>query len=194
LAHVYLSEPDFDFQLGNLLADFVRGEDRARMNARFLLGTRQHVRIDAFTDRHPVVRRSRARIAPDSRRFAGILVDIFYDHFLARQWEQFDPDPFAQFTGAFYPQLLACNHDLPEDARAVMEHIVSSDRFGAYQHVEGIASTLSLFSRRLSEHWGRPVDLTVTVATLEADYDGFAADFTEFFPQMQAHLAAPSNV
>ena len=82
LVHVFLSKPDIEFRLGNLLADLVKGRDRAAMPSLFLEGVRQHQRIDAFTDTHPVVRRSRARIGGDYGHARGILVDVFYDHFL----------------------------------------------------------------------------------------------------------------
>jgi acyl carrier protein phosphodiesterase len=77
LAHVFLSEPDVEFRLGNLLADIVRGEELRRMSPDFQRGVLRHMQIDAFTDAHPLVKRSRSRISPESRRFSGVLVDVF---------------------------------------------------------------------------------------------------------------------
>jgi acyl carrier protein phosphodiesterase len=190
LAHVFLSEPDFEFRLGNLLADFVRGPHRERMSAGFQRGARRHVVIDAFTDKHPVPRRSRARIRPECRRFSGILVDIFYDHFLARQWERHATEPFASFRAKFYLELSRHTLVLPPDAQTVIDHIVETDRFGAYAQVEGIAATLHRFSRRLSVHWGRTVDLTDAMADLDEHYQAFAGDFEEFFPEIRQHVLA----
>ena len=79
LAHVFLSEQNLEFRLGNLLADIVRGEQRSGMSADFLRGVQCHQAIDSFTDSHPLVRRSRARIGAEQRRFSGVLVDVFYD-------------------------------------------------------------------------------------------------------------------
>src|SRR5262249_24110257 len=76
------------FRLGNLLADLVKGRDRASMSPAFLEGVRQHHAIDVFTDAHQTVHRSRARIGGDFPHATGILVDVFYDHFLALDWEQ----------------------------------------------------------------------------------------------------------
>lgn len=188
LAHVYLSEPDFEFRMGNLLADFVRGPERSRMSPTFIRGTERHVVIDAFTDRHPIVRRSRARIQPQCRRFSGILVDIFYDHFLARRWPLYCREPFEQFTRSFYADMVACPMELPDDARTVVDHIVATDRFGAYREVSGIHGTLERFSRRLSEHWNKKVDLTMAVADLETGHDQFDSDFQEFFAELQERV------
>ena len=89
LAHVFLSEPNVEFRLGNLLADLVRGDARAAVSAEFARGAEQHKRIDAYTDAHPIVRRSRARIRTEYRRFSGVLVDVFYDYFLANDWSRY---------------------------------------------------------------------------------------------------------
>src|SRR5215831_13515757 len=97
LAHAFLSKPDIEFCLGNLLAYLIRGRDRMAMTAAFLQGVRQHQAIDAFTDSHPVVQRSRARIS-GYRHATGILVDVFYDHFLARDWNRHSTEPLEAFT------------------------------------------------------------------------------------------------
>jgi acyl carrier protein phosphodiesterase len=77
LAHALLSKPDIEFRPGNLLADLVKGRDRAAMSVAFLDGVRHHQAIDALTDAHPTVHRSRARIGGDYRHATGILVDVF---------------------------------------------------------------------------------------------------------------------
>jgi acyl carrier protein phosphodiesterase len=100
LAHAFLSEPDLECRLGNLLADMVKGKDRATMSPLFLRGVACHQSIDSFTDFHPVVERSKLRITPRFGRVAGILVDIFYDHFLSLSWEDYAPVPLNEFTAA----------------------------------------------------------------------------------------------
>jgi len=102
LANLYLSEPETEFRLGNLLADQVRGADRKRMSIDFQRGMTCHQAIDAFAESHPVVKRSRQRIGPEQRRFSGILVDVFYDHFLARNWTEHSTIPLSQFTHNAY--------------------------------------------------------------------------------------------
>src|SRR6187549_190225 len=86
LAHLLLSPPEPLLRLGNLSGDFVRGIDVTLLRPELQLGITQHRRIDAFVDAHPLVRRSRERLDAPFRRFAGVLVDVYYDHFLARDW------------------------------------------------------------------------------------------------------------
>jgi len=102
LAHLYLSEPDPAFRLGNLLPDLIPARSLTSLPAEFQKGVGQHRRIDAFTDSHPVVRRSIQRIEPSSRRFGGILCDIFYDHFLARDWASYSSQLLPEFARTIY--------------------------------------------------------------------------------------------
>src|SRR6185436_3543995 len=106
LAHVFLSESNVEFRLGNLLADIVKGEELRRVvSPAFLRGVQKHKQIDAFTDSHPLVKRSRARISPQFRRFSGVLVDVFYDHLLATNWQIYSPIVLDAFTAKFYADI-----------------------------------------------------------------------------------------
>src|SRR5215208_1187298 len=89
LAHLLLSEPTPHFRIGNLLPDLLNHRELQAVHSRFKSGIDCHRLIDRFTDSHPVVRRSRERFGPTYRRFSGILVDIFYDHFLAQTWSSY---------------------------------------------------------------------------------------------------------
>lgn len=193
LAHVFLSEPDVECQLGNLLADLVKGRDRKGMSAGFLRGTRCHQIIDAFTDYHPVVERSRHRISPTHRRFAGILIDVFYDHFLARDWRRYSPEPLDRFTARLYAAFQAAPIVLPPLAQLAVTRMIADDRLGSYRHVEGIADTLRRISIRLTLRLGRPFALEDAVDELTANDAALAADFAEFFPALQARVAQWQN-
>jgi acyl carrier protein phosphodiesterase len=190
LAHVYLSEPNVEFRLGNLLADIVKGEQRAAMTAAFLRGVRCHHAIDSFTDAHPVVRRSRARIGAAQRRFSGVLVDVFYDFCLATGWERYCPVTLHAFTSAFYSDIRASTIALPEQAQAVTDRIVKHDLLGSYRRVEGVERSLRRISAYLSSRWHREFALEKGVADLLAQQDDFAADFADFFPALRTHVAA----
>src|SRR3954465_13490702 len=102
LPHAFLSESSVEFQLGNLLADVVRGPRRETMSTEFVRGAVCHKAIDAFTDAHPVVKRSRARIGSEHPRFSGVLVDVFYDYYLARGWSLYSAVALDVYTAAFY--------------------------------------------------------------------------------------------
>ena len=189
LAHVFLSEPNVEFQLGNLLADVVRGPQRAVMSAEFLRGAVCHKAIDAFTDAHPVTKRSRSRIGSEHRRFSGVLVDVFYDYFLAREWARYSPLALDAYTADFYSRVRAHSIELPPDARAMLDRIVRYDLLGSYARVEGVERALSRLSAYLGTRWRKQFTLESSVRDLLAHEAAFAADFNEFFPALQAHVA-----
>lgn len=190
LAHVFLSPPaEVDFQLGNLLADLVRGDERSGMGARFLRGTQCHKAIDRYTDAHPVVRRSRARIGSEYRRFSGVLVDIFYDYVLASRWSVYAEVPLDRFTADFYAAVQRRRMPLPEQAQLTLGHILRDDLLGSYRHIDGVEQALARLGGYLSRRWRREFALERGAAILREQERAFAADFTEFFPQLQAHVA-----
>ncbi len=189
LAHVFLSEPTVEFRLGNLLADLVRGDDRVGLPPDFQRGAARHKAIDAFTDSHPVVRRSRARIEARYRRFSGVLIDIFYDYCLAQQWATFAAEPLTTFTSRFYAEVAASPPlPLPEAARATLERIVRHDLLGQYARIEGVENSLRRVSTYLSRRWGRDFQLELSVRDLSLHEAAFAADFGLFFPELQRHV------
>ncbi|QJW94218.1 acyl carrier protein phosphodiesterase [Frigoriglobus tundricola] len=187
LAHALLSGADLEVRLGNVLADFVKGRDRLSMPPAFLEGVRQHQAIDAFTDSHPVVSRSKARVR-DYRHATGILVDVFYDHFLTLSWHRFSAEPLERFNARLYAEFGAHTIALPPEAKDVLEQIVRDDWFGSYGSIAGVEDTLTRVSQRLEARTGRDFRLGSAVSQLVAHLDELAADFAEFFPLLRAHV------
>jgi acyl carrier protein phosphodiesterase len=190
LAHVFLSEPDVEFQLGNLLADVVRGQQRDAMSTQFVRGAACHKAIDAFTDAHPVVKRSRSRIGSEHRRFSGVLMDVFYDYFLARNWQRYSPVALSEYTANFYAGAQAHIAGLPDDARTMLERIIRYDLLGSYVRVDGVERALQRISSYLTARWHRQFALDQGVRDLLAHEAALASDFDEFFPTLQAHVAS----
>lgn len=190
LAHVFLSEPDVEFQLGNLLADVVRGPQREAMSRAFVRGAACHKAIDAFTDAHPVVKRSRARVSSEHRRFSGVLVDVFYDYYLASSWQRYSPMTLNGYTSAFYAEVAAHPIELPPDAQVLLERIVRLDLLGSYAQVAGVERALLRISTYLTSRWKKQFALEQGVRDLIAHEAAFADDFHEFFPTLRAHVAA----
>jgi acyl carrier protein phosphodiesterase len=190
LAHVFLSEPDVEFRLGNLLADIVRGEELRHMSANFQRGVQKHKQIDAFTDAHPLVKRSKARVGAGYRRFSGVLVDVFYDHLLATNWDKYSPIVLDAFTAKFYADIEARHIELPSSARVTLDRIIRHDLLGSYRRIEGVERSLRRLSAYLSARWEREFTLEKGTADLIAHRAGFEADFAEFFPELQAAVAA----
>ena len=188
LAHAFLSKPDIEFRLGNLLADLVKGRDRAAMSAGFLEGVRHHQAIDSFTDTHPVVHRSRARIGGGYRHATGILVDVFYDHFLAIDWDRYSAEPLDAFTARLYADIRVGMVQFPAEARAALERMIADDRLGSYRRLDGIEASLRRVSLRLAARIGQDLGLERGVSELVANFEGLRGDFAEFFPQLHAAL------
>ena len=184
LAHLFLSEPNSAFRIGNLLPDMVGQSALSGLSSEFLRGVHQHRRIDAFTDSHPIVRRSVARVGPKFRRFGGIFVDIFYDHFLSREWPSFSATPLPVFTHEVYACFANHRHEIPAEAYAHLEQMKAENWLSTYGDLHGVAMILGRIGLRLR----RPMPLAEGAAILEADYDGFAADFRAFFPELMSHV------
>jgi acyl carrier protein phosphodiesterase len=187
LAHALLSGSDTEVRLGNLLADFVKGRDRAAMPPAFLEGVRQHQRIDAFTDSHPLVHRSRARIQ-GYPHVTGILVDVFYDHFLTLRWDRYSTEHLERFIVRLFAEFQTHKLSLPGEGQHILDHIIEDDWLGSYGTIEGIEETLSRISRRLEARVGKDFALGEAVSELIAHFDDLECDFAEFFPQLQAHV------
>jgi acyl carrier protein phosphodiesterase len=190
LAHVHLSPPDVEFQLGNLLADVLRREPRGVMGPSFEAGRCCHTAIDRFTDTHPIVHRSKMRIIPSHRRYAGILVDMFYDHFLAKNWEQFHESTLRDFTRQFQTEATGRRHQLPEDGADLIEYLVREDRLYSYRKLDGIEAALQRMSLRLTMRWKKSVRLQDAVPPVRLDGEEMEKDFLEFFPQLMAYVAS----
>ena len=189
LAHVFLSEANVEFQLGNLLADIVRRQQRDGLPEDFIRGALRHHAIDVFTDGHPIVKRSRARLSPQYRRFSGVLMDVFYDYLLATQWSAYSSITLDEFTTQFYSRATATNIALPDSAQFTLERIIEHDLLGQYRNVDGVRNSLRRLSMQLAARWQRDFNLDASVAELIEHEDALTEDFAEFFPQLQAHVS-----
>jgi acyl carrier protein phosphodiesterase len=189
LAHAFLSGPGPEVRLGNVLADYVKGRDRRAMSAGFLEGVRQHQVIDIFTDSHPIVFRSRARIS-GYPHVTGILVDVFYDHFLSLRWQHYSSESLGAFTARLYADLRSHPIPMPDEARAALNRVIDADLLGSYGSIEGIEDALRRVSRRLAARVGRDFELAKATSELLRNLDDLGRDFDEFFPALRAHVAS----
>ena len=187
LAHLYLGPRDPQRLLGSVLGDFVKGPiSSMQLPAGVREGIWLHRQIDAFTDAHPQVALSKARVSPLRRRYAGIMVDMFYDHLLATHWQRFESQPLPAFTGRAYANLLANEHLMPDRARLVISRMAAHDWLGSYANVGSLHQALDNMARRITRHNTLPG----AASELEADYQAFEADFLAFMPQVRAFALA----
>lgn len=184
LAHLRLAPDEPLLRLGNLLGDFARGVDVAALPEPLRRGIAQHRAIDRFTDAHPVFRRSRQRLPPALRRFGGVLVDVYYDHFLARHWSRFgDGRGLEDFTQAVYGELQQHDAWLPPQLQQAAPLMRRQDWLAGYRELANIDVTLQRMSRRLR----RDNPLGQGGEELRRHYDGLQDDFVAFFPDALAH-------
>lgn len=180
LAHLYLADDCDDSLIGNLLGDFVKGRPEGRYARSIAEGIRFHRRIDSFCDAHPVTGSSRNRIGPQRRRFAGIIVDVCYDHFLARHWQRFHTRDLPDFSGRIYSVLEGNRRLLPERLNRMLPFMISEDWLGSYVHLQGVAAALDRIAGRLT----RGERFMSAVTEIESNYETLEKDFLSFFPDL----------
>ncbi|MCB9893638.1 MAG: DUF479 domain-containing protein [Planctomycetes bacterium] len=174
--------------VGNLAGDFVRGVDVASMPRHLQDGVALHRAVDRFTDAHPLVMQSRARLPQRWRHYRGVLVDVFYDHFLARDFESHVGEPLDGFAGRVYTALRDQHETLPPRLQRAAPAMIEHDWLRAYAHVEGLEAVLRGMSRRAR----REVALDAATADLREHYAAFERDFAEFFPQLRRFASRAS--
>ena len=182
LAHLYLAGEDEELILGQMLGDFLEPGWRERVPPGVQRGVRQHQQVDLFTDRHPVFKRSRARLPPGLRRYAGIVIDIYYDHLLATHWPRFHAElTLEEFARSRYEVLQKKERDLTSKLRRVLPSIVRHDWLTSYRGNAGIERALRDVSRRLR----RENPVAAAGKALRRQHDGLDEDFLEFFPDLE---------
>ena len=180
LAHLYLSEPTEEAWLGSLLGDFVKGPLDGRYGADITRAIALHRKIDSFTDAHPVVLRSKSRISPARRRYAGIMMDMFYDHFLAKYWHEFHDEPLDAFTARIYSILGRRHAMLPEQLQRVAPKMARGDWLGSYAEIGTIDTALN----RMGQRFKRENQLLNSTDELVENYPQLEADFRAFLPEV----------
>jgi acyl carrier protein phosphodiesterase len=186
LAHLVLSQQSPTFRIGNLLPDLMTRAELERIPEGFRAGIECHRHIDTFTDSHPVVRGSMRRLGPPHRRFAPILIDIFYDHFLSAAWTHHCSQPLDEFLLEVYNSFDGYRAELPAATQHILQRMREENWLGSYGAVAGVRITLERVARRLR----RPVPLGDAVTELERNYDALEADFEDFFPELRSHVEA----
>lgn len=187
LAHLWLAGADEGMRLGAVAGDFVKGPLPAGLAPDVALGARLHRAIDSFADAHPVFQRSRARVSVGRRRFAGVMVDMFYDHVLAAHWDDFHRDEsLSAFADRQYALLRAQVLRLPARAHPVVMRMGEHDWLSSYAEASTIGFALDRIASRLS----RPAAFLGAGAELDAHYAAFVADGAVFLADAAAFARA----
>lgn len=185
LAHLYFSGNTQLSLLGNLMGDFVKGPSHSYTDHEIVTGIELHRRIDKFTDHHEVVKKSKNRISTERRRYAGIMVDVFYDHFLAKHWEHYSDHDFKRQIEFWYLKLGADSKvELPGRMQHALKKMTEEDWLSTYRTREGIADTIDRISRRIRFK----NNLAGGGSELVENYRDLEQDFHDFFPQLICYV------
>lgn len=182
LAHLYLSGDDPHTLVGNFIGDFVKGRNlSSQFEPRIVKGIELHRAIDEFTDKHPVVSQSKLRLRTKYRHYAPVIVDVFYDHFLARNWSDYNSSmDLSEYAQRAYLTLKQFDDILPERVKQMLPYMINGNWLLNYAQIEGIQRALTGMSRRT------PFDskMDESVNDLRQYYNEFKAEFELFFPEL----------
>jgi acyl carrier protein phosphodiesterase len=182
LAHQYLSGDNTDLMVGNFIADFVKGRMALQaFDKEIIKGIELHRAIDEFTDTHSIVTQSKNRLRPKYRHYSGVIVDVFYDHFLARNWETYHKTSLTDFAAHVYRTITGYDSILPEDVKRMLPYMIKGNWLVNYSKTEGIHRALSGMASR--SPYASKMD--EAVQDLVLSYDEFQKEFETFFPQLE---------
>ncbi len=180
LAHLYLSQNNKELMIGNFIADAIRGNKYKNFPEGIQKGIIIHRHIDTFTDQHPIVRESKRRLHERYGHYDGVIIDLFYDHYLAKNWDEYSAIPLAIYATSFY-QLLHANYELlPEKTQQMLPYLEKYDWLYNYQFMDGMAQVLEGMNRRtkLKSH------MHLAIQDLKEHDDTFENDFKLFFEDL----------
>lgn len=169
---------------GNFMADAVKGRDLGGYADGLQQGIRLHRRIDTFTDSHPLTLIGRERLRAHCGKYAGVALDLFYDHCIASEWPRYSDEPLHTFTARMYALLLDHAHLMPERTARMLPYLVKGDWLGSYATIDGIGRALKGLSQRVRE--GGP--LAGAEGVLAAHRDAYLAECYSFLSDLRNHL------
>ena len=184
LAHLYLAEGSSESLVGSILGDFVKGAIEDKYSQGVRRGIELHRKIDTYTDSHETTLASRNLFSPLRRRFAGIIVDLCYDHFLYRHWRRFTDVELGGFISHVYDILLAPRAMLPERLRAMIPVMIREDWLGSYRDLQGVEQALNRLSKRITQG----DRLLGALEEIKHHYLKLEADFLFFFPDLEYYV------
>lgn len=182
LAHSFLSYQKTDLIIGNFIADSIQGNRFEGLTEGIIKGITLHRKIDVFTDSHPIFLTSKHRFSKDFDKYSGVLMDIFYDHFLAKNFSLYSSITLQQHADEIY-DLLKVNYEyLPEPAKRFYGYMTERNILFHYSSLKGIETVLTHLSSRIRNRF----ELQLAVPLLEKDYTEIEEEFFIFFDDLQA--------
>jgi acyl carrier protein phosphodiesterase len=184
LAHIYLSGDNDLIKIGNFMADGIRGKHYEYLPTEVQKGIVLHRAIDTYTDAHPIFRQSTKRLHHRYHHYAGVIVDIFYDHFLAKNWSNYSNEKLEDYVKRFYDSLETHRDILTEKTVHLKPYMIEHNWLVNYQYKNSIARILTQMDHRTKD----VSQMQYAIEELEIYYDEFEGEFTTFFADLIAHL------
>jgi acyl carrier protein phosphodiesterase len=181
LAHLYLSNNNTNILLGNFIADHIPGNNFTHFHPEIQKGILLHREIDTFTDAHKIVRKSKRRLHPRYRHYKGVIIDIFYDHYLAKNWATYSEVPLATFAQSFYDLLQNNFEILPKKTKQLLPYLIEYNWLYNYQYIEGIEKVLNGMNNRTKQK----SQMNLAIEDLQNLHAEFEEDFTVFFEDLR---------
>ena len=184
LAHLYLSGESEPIMIGNFIGDFVKGNKINDYDEEIIRGIRMHRAIDAYTDKHEVVKMSKSKLSR-YRHYAGVITDIYYDHFLAANWDMYHSEELKNYVDRSYELMVDNQEILPDRVNHMLKYMIPQNWLLSYREVEGIGEALQGLSRRTKFDSG----MEHAIEDLSEHYDTFEEEFHMFFSDLMDYAA-----
>jgi len=180
LAHLYLSGENEEIIVGNFIADHVKGNRINKYSDGIKTGIRLHREIDKFSDNHLVFRKSKKRLAGKYRKYAGVIVDMYYDHFLSANWDSFSEEDIKSFTNRMYKIVMKRFLILPAKTQRILPFMAKSNWLVAYGTIDGLGRALKGIANRTPFESG----MENAIEDIQKDYNLYKTEFEKFFPEL----------
>jgi acyl carrier protein phosphodiesterase len=181
LAHIYLSQNNDLLKIGNFMADGIHGKDYLHFPEEVKKGILLHRQIDSFTDTHLIYRKSKHRLHEKYGHYSGVIMDIFYDHFLAKNWEKYSNENLANYVDNFYNLLENNQEILTSKTKNLLPYMKQNNWLLSYQSIDGIEKILFQMDYRTKHQ----VKMQEAVVELRCFYKDFEEEFTLFFEELR---------
>lgn len=183
LAHLYLSGEDDFIKIGNFMADGIRGKDYKNYPARIQIGILLHRAIDTFTDNHPIFRQGKHRLHDRYHHYSGVLMDMFYDHFLAKNWNTYHQIALEKYAEDFYLLLEQNIEILSPRTLKILPHLRTQNWLVQYSNLIGLKDILSQMDIRTK----RQSNMQEGITDLQLNYNILQNEFVVFFEEIQIY-------
>lgn len=181
LAHLYLSGAVNQLMIGNFIGDFVKGKKHEEYASEIQKGILLHRKIDAYTDKHQIVKISAARFKPCYDRYASVVIDVVYDHFLAVNWNNYSDVSLAKFVDEVHAYLIGNYFSLPAKVKGFLPFLIKSRRLENYKSIQGIEKSLTIMAKYSS----LPNKSVCGVKIMQEQYDELNDEFIRYFADLQ---------